>query len=63
MSKYLGEKIHKIHAKMWNLSETYKLHNEPTGNAKMKNKISGKNNLLDWLKSRLNIKEDKKVNE
>lgn len=52
-----------MHAKMWNLSETYKLHNEPTGKAKMKNKISGKNNLSDWLKSRLNIKEDKKVNE
>lgn len=41
---------------MGNLSETW-TKKIPNGNTKMKNKISGKKNLTDWLKNRLTVKK------
>lgn len=42
---------------MGNLSETW-TKKISTGNTKMKNKISGKKNLTDWLKNRLTVKKE-----
>lgn len=49
-----------MHDKMGSLSETYELYKVPIGNAKMKNKISGKKEFISLAEEQAKHKKGKK---